>query len=106
MKENREYVTITPFIALSGSIPICQVIFSASGISSWMAPKIAVQNINNLLISNTANGYQDGQSFLGLMKSFNDYLSENSITKPIILLTDGHSSRFVYFLLLRYAKNC
>ena len=93
-RENREYVTITPFIGLSGSIPICQVIFSSSNITSWMAPEIAVKNIPNLLISNTANGYQDGNSFLHAIKKFEDYLDEKCITKPVILLTDGHSSRF------------
>ena len=93
-KENREFVTITPFIGLSGSVPICQVIFSSSGITSWMAPKVTVEKIDNLLLSVTENGYQDGSSCLKSFQKFNKYLDEKGITRQVLLLTDGYSSLF------------
>ena len=59
MRENRECVTINPVVSLSGVICACQVIFATKGITNQMAPKEAVEKIDNLLISTTDNGCQD-----------------------------------------------
>ena len=45
MKENREFVTIEPFISLDGKVHMCHVIFAAAGITSAMAPSKAVKTI-------------------------------------------------------------
>ena len=94
MKENREFVKIESFISLDGKIPLCHVIFAAAGITSAMAPDVAVEKIENLLISVTENGYQNGASCFESCKTFNKYLTKANVTRPIVMLSDGHSSRF------------
>ena len=94
IKENRDSVTIEPFIGIDGSIPMCHVIFATSGLTSHMIPKSAVEAIPNLILSATANGYQDQKSCLQSYKQFNNYLIKEKIKKPVVMLTDGHSSRF------------
>ena len=90
----REFVTIEPFISLDGKIPLSHVIFAAAGITSAMAPEVAVEKINNLLISVIDNGYQNGASCLESCKLFEKYLTKEKVTLPIVMLSDGHSSRF------------
>ena len=48
IKENRECVAIQPFSNFHGGILMCQVIYSAKGITSLMAPTVAVEAIDNL----------------------------------------------------------
>ena len=93
-KENREYVTIEPFISLDGKLHMCHVIFAAAGITSAMAPPEAVEKIKNLLVSVTENGYQSGQSCFESCKFLDKILAKEEIMRPICMLTDGHSSRF------------
>ena len=94
IKENREFVTIEPFISLDGKVHMCHVIFAAAGITSAMAPSKAVESIKNLLISTTESGYQTGESCLGSCKYLDKILAKEGILRPISMLTDGHSSRF------------
>ena len=94
VKENREFVTIEPFISLDGKVHMCHVIFAAAGITSAMAPSKAVENIENLLVSTTESGYQTGESCLGSCQYLDKILSKDGITRPISMLTDGYSSRF------------
>ena len=94
IKENREFVTIEPFISLDGKVHMCHVIFAAVGITSAMAPTKAVEKIEHLLISTTESGYQTGASCLGSCKYLDKILTKEGITRPIAMLTDGHSSRF------------
>lgn len=96
INENREFLTITPIISLAGSTCVCQVIFSSKNgrINSSMAPKSCVESVPNLLISTTENGYQEGTSFQKLVKTFDKYLDKEKIKRPVVLLSDGHSSRF------------
>ena len=94
INENRECVSIEPFISLDGNICMAHVIFAGSGIKSNMAPQSAVEAIPNLLISTTDHGMQTGKSCLQSYKEFNNYLIEKQIKKPVVMLTDGHASRF------------
>ena len=55
-RENRECVTIQPFVSLAGDLAMFQVIFKSIGITSAMVPKEASENIQNLLISTAENG--------------------------------------------------
>ena len=55
-----------------------------------MAPKIAVENIKNLIV----NGCQDHSSMLDAYKRFDKYLDEENIIRPVVVLSDGHSSSF------------
>ena len=48
-RENRECVTIEPFISVSGELEVCHVIFPATCITNHMAPENAVETIKNLL---------------------------------------------------------
>ena len=101
MRENRECVTINPVVSLSGVICVCQVIFGTKGITNQMAPKDAVEKIDNLLISTTDNGYQDHTSLLACYKLFDKYLDRAGIERPVVLTSDGHSSRFRNFEVLQ-----
>ena len=94
IRENRECVTIHPFVSFDGDIAICHVIFKGKGISEQMAPELAVQNIQNLLISTNDSGSQDHTTLLAAYKTFDAYLEESNITRPVVVLSDGHSSRF------------
>ena len=75
---------------------LAQVIFQSSGITNQMAPPAAVENISNLLISVTEKGSQDANSLMACYKLFDQYLNENNVTRPVVLLSDGHSSRFSF----------
>ena len=59
-----------------------------------MAPAIAEEKIQHLLISTTENGFQEHESLLAAYEEFNAYLEKNKVKKPVVLLSDGHSSRF------------
>nr|XP_047129891.1 uncharacterized protein LOC124809920 [Hydra vulgaris]XP_047129892.1 uncharacterized protein LOC124809920 [Hydra vulgaris] len=99
IRENRESIAICPVVSLAGEIVVSQVIFAGKGITSHMAPKTAVKNIKNLIISFTEKGSQDNYSLLDLHKKFDIYLSEENIQRPVVMLADGHSSRFDYNVL-------
>ena len=58
-----------------------------------MAPKEAVEKIDNLLISTTDNGCQDHTSLLACYKLFDKYLDRVGIERPVVLTNDGQSSR-------------
>ena len=88
MRENRECVTINPVVSLSGVICVCQVIFC---ITNQMAPKEAVEKIDNLLISTIDNGCQDHTSLLACYKLFDKYLDKAGTERPVVLTSDGHS---------------
>ena len=71
ISENRECVTIHPFVSLDGSLVLCHIIFKAESIYSNMVTYNAVEKIENLYISTTENGSQDGQSLYEIYKYFN-----------------------------------
>ena len=79
---------------------MCQVIFKAVGITSTMVPKEAAEKIQNLLISTSENGVSTHETFLVAAKEFDDYLTEKQIKRPVVLLSDGHSSRLEYDILV------
>ena len=93
-QENRKCVTIKPYVSFDGEILMCHVIFSGTCISSHMTLKIGVEKINNLLVSTTDPGYQDGRPCLASYKMFAKAVKKNKVQKPIIVLTDDHSSRY------------
>ena len=70
------------------------MIFAGKGITSNMAPEEAVQKIKNLLISSTEKGSQDHCSLLECYKLFDKYLKQNNVERPVVVLSDGHTSRF------------
>ena len=93
--ENRECVTIEPYVSLAGEMISVQVIFPGTCISSSMAPDSAVEKIKGLMVSTTDSGYQDGRTCLESHKNFAKELKKNPNVKfPVCVLTDGHSSRF------------
>ena len=70
------------------------MIFAGKGITSNMVPEEAVQNIKNLLISSTEKGNQDHCSLLECYKLFNKYLTKSNVERPVVALSDGHTSKF------------
>jgi len=65
-----------------GDVCLCHVIFGGKGITSHMAPKETVEKIDELLI----------------------YLTKNNVNRPVVVLSDGHSSRFD-FDVLQFLRN-
>ena len=61
-----------------------------------MVPANAASKINHLLVTTSDHGVSDHITFLAALKEFDEYLTENNIQKPVVLLSDGHSSRFDY----------
>lgn len=72
---------------------MCKVIFSGSGHSSHMAPE-STKEIPNLLISVNQSGVSDGTTLLDAYKELDMVLMEKNITRPVIVIADGHGSRF------------
>ena len=87
--ENRECVTVHPFVSLDGSLVLCHVIFKGEAINSNMVTSNAVEKIDNLFISTTESGSQDGRSCYEVHKFFNSNVADDS-KKPLVMLTDGH----------------
>ena len=94
LAENRECVTISPMISSAGDVCMCHVIFASGGIKSNMAPKEAFESIPNLLIPSTENGFQTGRTCLKFYQMFHNYLTDKEISRPEVVMSDGHSSRF------------
>ena len=99
IKENRECVTIQPFVSFDGEMAMCQVIFAGKSITSNMVPDGVCEKIKHLLISTTENGVQTAKSLLEAYKLFDKYLTERGVERPVVVISDGHSSRFDYDLL-------
>ena len=64
-----------------------------------MVPEGVCEKIPNLLISTTENGVQNSSSLLAAYKLFDKYLDEEAIPRPVVVVSDGHSSRFDYDVL-------
>ena len=94
VKENRECVTVQPFSNFKGDQALCQVIFSGSGHSSHMCPKSAAEKILNLMISVNESGYSDHKTLNYAYKQLDKVVEEKNQTRPIIIIADGHKSRF------------
>ena len=74
-----------------GEVCTCQVIFSATGITSHMAPAATVHNINHLVITTSNHGVSDYTTFIAACEEFDKYLTENEVMRPVVLTSDGHS---------------
>ena len=79
VNENRECVTILPFVSLAGHVVSCQVIFKGPSIMSAMVPEVAVNAIPHLLISTSENGVPVHVSLLAAYEEFNSYLTQNNV---------------------------
>ena len=92
-KTNRECVTVQPFSNLAGHTLVTQVIFADAGLSSHMAPE-STKNISNLLVSVNKSGVTDHDTLLAAYKELDIILSEKEIQRPVLIIADGHGSRF------------
>ena len=59
-----------------------------------MAPEVSNNEIENLLISVNETGTTDYKSLLAAYKNLDQVLKERKIPRPIVILADGHGSRF------------
>ena len=82
-----------------GDVVVCQTLFAGKGITRHLAPKVAVENIKNLIVSSAENGCQDHSSMLDAYKRFDKYLDEENIVRPVVVLSNDHSSRFDFAVL-------
>ena len=64
-----------------------------------MAPNEAAAKIKHLLVTTSDHGVSDGHTLLAAFKEFDEYLKANNIKRPVVLLSDGHSSRFDYHVM-------
>lgn len=94
IKENRDCVTVQPFSSFKGDLAMCQVIFSGAGITSHMAPEVANNEIENLLVSVNESGVSDHKTLLAGYQMLDNVLETRSVKRPILVIADGHGSRF------------
>ena len=92
-KSNRDCVTVQPFSNLAGETLVTQVIFSGACLTSHMAPA-STNNIPNLLVSANKAGVTNHETLLSAYKELDRELTKESIPRPVIIIADGHSSRF------------
>ena len=59
-----------------------------------MAAEFAVNNIPSLMISVNKSGVSDNVTLLTAYKEVNRHLNDINTTHPVIVLADGHGSRF------------
>jgi len=85
-RENRECVTIHPFVSFGGDIAMCHVIFKGKGIRAHMAIEKAVDQIPNLLISTNESGSQDHFALLDAYKKFDQYLEQHNIRSVVVII--------------------
>ena len=64
-----------------------------------MAPAATVCNINHLVITTSNHGVSDYTTFIAACEEFDKYLTENEVMRPVVLTSDGHSSRYSYDVL-------
>ena len=93
VKSNRECVTVHPFSNVAGETLCTQVIFSGAGLTSQMSPE-STRNIPNLLVSVNKCGVSEHESLLDAYKELDHVLTQEDIPRPVIIVADGHSSRF------------
>ena len=79
INENRECVTIMPFVSCAGEVVSSQVIFKGHGITSQMVPSVAADKIPHFIVSTTDHGIQDHNSLLDSYKEFNDAIVEAAV---------------------------
>ena len=92
-KSNRDCVTVQPFSNLAGETLVTQVIFYGACLTSHMAPA-STNNIPNLLVSANKAGVTNHETLLSAYKELDRELTKESIPRPVIIIADGHSSRF------------
>ena len=96
--EVRESVTLSPLICLDGTIPMLQVLFAQKHITlEQVQPDIfaAFREAGTaLVIQSSEKGYQTAKSWLLFLEEFDKWLTARAIVRPVVLLLDGHISRF------------
>ena len=79
---------------------MCQVLFGVTGITNQMAPAETVNKIQHLLVTTSESGVTDHKTLLAAYQEFDKYLTDKNILRPVVLLSDGHSSRFDYEVMI------
>jgi len=90
ISENRECVTIHPFVSLSGEIILCHVIFKGKMITNQMcSSEEIVSKFQTLLISTTENGVQTHESLLEAYTGFKNrcVLCQMAIVQGLTLMS-------------------
>ena len=65
-----------------------------------MAPENAVKKINNLLVSTTDPGYQDGRTCEASYKSFDKAIEKMKVKRLVWSLDNVNIVHFIFLLLL------
>lgn len=64
-----------------------------------MAPEESAKEITNLLVSVNQSGSSDGRTLLEAYKILDESLNNVGVPRPVLVITDGHGSRFDYNVL-------
>ena len=73
---------------------MCQVIFSSSGLTNHMCPDVAVDQIENLLISVNEHGVSTHETLHAAYKELDKVITQKGNPKPQVVIANGHQSRF------------
>ena len=87
----REHTSLDVAIGLDGHLYGPHVIFAGKTLQKAMVPDKA--KVPNSHISVTEKGYQTGGSLLSTLKFWDRDLIRRGVPKPVVWMTDGHSSR-------------
>ena len=97
----KEWITvkITFHTFLLGQVVAVQVLFSGKGITSPMAPKAAIETIKNIIISCTFK--KKAKTIIPCWMHIKWLISikQKKNLQSVVILADGHSSRFNYKVL-------
>ena len=64
-----------------------------------MIPECVLDAVPNLMISTTPNGIQGDESLLACYNELDVILKQKNVQRPVLIISDGHSSRFELELL-------
>ena len=59
-----------------------------------MAHPVAAENIKNLMISTNQHGASDHNTLLAAYQELDHHLEAKNVTRPVVIIADGHASRF------------
>lgn len=83
------FQTWSYIVSFNWDVALCHVILKSKEIAWQMAPRVAVDNIPNLLVSINYSGSQGHVILLAADKKFDEYLEVNKIKQPVVVLSSA-----------------
>ena len=89
--DNHQQITVLACVNANGSYMPPMIIYKGE-----RKRNCNMQNFEEAIYASTKKGWMDSETFLSWAEHFSEYLSVNSIRRPVILFLDGHSSHLSY----------